>query len=151
VLIKIENGQYLVRLGTMGEQANKDVIYKPRWFYTHLPAVNGRVLASHVVGELNPVHQGRDERKLRTINGMNAFGLFTHIGTDQAVGESDIHIVGRLKLAGPNAHLVQAMLLNDPGGSSWAFQMRSQVRREEGRRLVPIVEKVITWDLHSYN
>jgi hypothetical protein len=152
VIIKEQHGAYVIKLGMMGDQANEDIVYKPQWFYEHLSDVTARVRRNHVVAELNPTHQGRNQKQLLTINGLNAFGLFTDIGTQQLSGEDDLQIVGTLKLAGPHAQLVQAMFQNDPLALTWQFQARTMIRRQEGRRLVPIVDKVITWDLHpKYN
>lgn len=152
MIIKEQQGAYVIKLGQMGEEAQNGLVYKPQWFYEHLSSVTERVRRNHVVAELNPTHQGRNQKQLLTINGLNAFGLFTDIGTRQLPGEDDLQVVGTLKLAGPHAQLVQAMFQNDPHGTSWQFQVRALTRRQEGRRLVPIVDKVITWDIHpKYN
>jgi hypothetical protein len=152
VIIKEQQGAYLVKLGTMGQEANGDVIYKQTWFYEHLAGITNKVRKNHVVAELYPTHQGRNQVQLLAINGLNAFGLFTDIGTHQLPGDDDLHVVGTLKLAGPNAQTVQAMFQHDPHGSTWQFRLRALIRRQEGRRLVPIVDNVITWDIHhKYN
>jgi len=148
VIIKQQHGAYLVKLGTMGEQANGDVVYKQLWFYEHLAGITQKVRRNHVVAELYPTHQGRNRKNLNTINGLNAFGLFTDIGTHQLPGDDDLHVVGLLKLAGPHAQTVQAMFQHDPHGATWQFHMRALIRRQEGRRIVPIVDDVITWDIH---
>jgi hypothetical protein len=148
VIIKQQHGAYLVKLGTMGEQANGDVVYKQLWFYEHLAGITQKVRRNHVVAELYPTHQGRNRKNLNTINGLNAFGLFTDIGTHQLPGDDDLHVVGLLKLAGPHAQTVQAMFQHDPNGATWQFHMRALIRRQEGRRIVPIVDDVITWDIH---
>lgn len=152
MIIKEQQGAYLVKLGTMGQEANGDVVYKQTWFYEHLAGITQKVRRNHVVAELYPTHQGRNQKNLRTINGQNAFGLFTDIGTHQLPGDDDLQVVGLLKLAGPNAQTVQAMFQHDPLGATWQFRMRALVERLEGRRLIPIVTDVITWDIHhKYN
>lgn len=131
MLIKQEYGQYVVKLGAMGEEAMQGVVYKPSWFYARLPMVMHRVHQMHVVAELNPTHQGRNEKHLRTINGANAFGLFTDIFTHQDMDADEIQIRGRLQLAGPHAQLVQAMLVNDPEAWTWEFRVRALIDRKK--------------------
>jgi hypothetical protein len=155
VLIKQEYGQYVVKLGEMGGEAMEGVVYKPSWFYARLPMVMHRVSQMHVVAELNPAHQGRNEKNLRTINGANAFGLFTDIFTHHDADADAIQIRGRLQLAGPHAQLVQAMLTNDPDAWTWEFRMRAEVdnrtyltemRHTRDRHGNPLMDRVAVID-----
>jgi hypothetical protein len=162
VVIKEQNGEYVVKLGAFGEQANRDVIYKSIWFYQHLTRVIHASKHNQMIAELYPTHQGRSEKLLERTNELNAFGFFTDISTREVQGdELEVQIVGNLRLAGPHARLVQSMFQNDPEGSTWEFQMRALIDKErftgkldQNRRpinyksLIPQVTKVITWDLH---
>lgn len=144
MLIKQENGQYVVKLGAMGEEAMDGVVYKPSWFYVHLPILLQRTSQMHVVAELNPAHQGRNKKNLCTINGANAFGLFTDVFTHEDRSANEFQIRGRLQLAGPHAQLVQAMLENDPEAGTWEFRMRAAVARK-----TPVIRLRRTQDHHG--
>ncbi len=162
MVLKEQEGQYVLKLGTMGQLANRDVIYKPKWFYEHLTKVAHATKYGRVCAELYPTHQGRDDKQLLRTNGLNTFGVFTEIGTHQLSGEDELHVVGKLRLAGPHAQFVQSMFRNDPQGQTWQFQMRAlidheryvpgrvdrELNRMKYKSLVPQVTQVITWDLH---
>jgi hypothetical protein len=150
VLIQAKkDGIYSVVVGTMHEQANlaQRVIYKPEWFYKHLPMVQQRISKNHVVCEYAPMYAGyNDDNKLR-IRGENAIAQIKGLQTWQKDPNSEMYIVAQLSTIGPHYALMDSLLRNDPTATGWEFRLRCLSSPAEGRRLIHQVTKVITWDL----
>lgn len=148
MLLDKKDNAFHVKLGEMGGQANQQIIYKPTWFYQHLRMVEHRISQQHVVSELNPTYQGRNEKHLLTIRGENACAIMRGIHTRQE--GDDLLIVGVIASIGPHFQTLEAMMQADPEGSSWEFRLRClmDATKDDGTKtLIPSVEKVITWDL----
>lgn len=150
MLLKKHKNIYSVVLGQMHEQAVDRVIYKPEWYYAHLPMLNHRLQQSHLVCELQPWYQGFVDKHKLTISGHNACARIVDLRTSQRVGEEEIAIVADMVAMGPNQSLFESMMEYDPTATSWEFRLRCLVgdaREGGGKTLIPTVTKVITWDL----
>jgi hypothetical protein len=153
VVLDKKNDVYVVKLGTMGEQANAQIIYKPTWFYAHFPSLERRILHNDVISELNPIHQGRNLALLERIREDNQCAIIRAVGTQLDTASDQIHIVGHVVATGPHFSTVEQMFDIDPQGESWAFRLRCLVQPpDEGasKKLVPVIERLITWDLHTH-
>lgn len=154
MVLEKKNDIYVIKLGTMGEQANSQIIYKPTWFYTHLPSLEHRILRNDLLCEFNPAHhQGRNTEQLQRIREDNQCAIIRALGTRLDPKTDETMIVGHVVPTGPHFSTLEQMLSVDPQAESWGFRLRclTQAIGEDGRkRLVPPVERVITWDLFTF-
>jgi hypothetical protein len=159
VLFDKKQDHYLVQVGMMGGQATRNLVYKPGWFAQHLPELMFRMGKGEVKCELEPLYQGFNLDYMTRTDEDRVCGVMRGLHTVKK--DDDLLILAVVRAMGPHQTLFEAMMNNDPEGSTWEFRLRAQLHDRipvpsndpnskvifHRRTMIPDVVKAISWDL----